>query len=306
MTIDSAAYSSRIGRSDMHLPGMRSTAKYLRLLVFYLTLTAVAAIFMVPYILTLINSLKPLDQIFTQPAWNIPSKLDFGNFEHILLPGDPATGIAPQDFLRYLGNTALVTVILTVGQVFFSMTGAYAFARLRFPGRDKLFWLYLMTLMVPNIVTIIPLYAIVHQMHLLNTYWALFLPYVFGTPYTIFLMRQFFRNIPQELIDAGRIDGSSELVILRRIVLPLSKPVIITAALIAFVFSWNNFLWPLIATNSSNLYVMTVGMANFQSGFGVQWNLLLAGAVVMLLPVLVIFAIFQRHIIQSIQLSQVH
>jgi multiple sugar transport system permease protein len=264
--------------------------------VWYIVLTAVAAVFMVPYLLTLFNSLKPISQIFTEPAWYPPSSLQFSNYSHTLFQ---------QDFIRYLGNTALVTVVLTVGQVFFSMLGAWAFGRMRFPGRDAIFWLYLMTLMVPNIVTIIPLYAIVHQMHLLDTYWALFLPYVFGTPYTIFLMRQFFRNIPQEVIDAARIDGCSELGLLRRIVLPLSKPVIITAALIAFVFSWNNFLWPLIATSSQSLYVLTTGMANFESSFGVQWNLLLAGAMIMLLPMLILFAIFQRHIIRSIQLSQV-
>lgn len=286
-------------------PRRRRGLTFAKWFAFYFVLTVVAAVFMVPYLLTLFNALKPESQIFTQPAWYPPHQLYFSNFAHILFPSDPPPGVAPQDFLRYLINTALVTVILTVGQVVFSGLGAYAFARLDFPFRDGIFWIYLMTLMVPNIVTIIPLFAIVHEMGLLNTYWALFLPYVFGTPYTIFLMRQFFKNVPQEIIDASRIDGCSEVGVLRRIVIPLSRPVVITAALIAFVFSWNNFLWPLIAVNSTNLDVLTTGMANFQSGYGTQWNLLLAGALVMLVPVIILFAIFQRHIIRSIQLSQV-
>ena len=119
--------------------------------------------------------------------------------------------------------------------------------------------------MVPNAVTIVSLYTIIQKAHLLNTYWAIFLPYVLGSPYTIFLMRQFFRNIPQSLIDAARVDGASEARVLFRIIVPMSKPVIITATLIAIVFSWNNFLWPLIVTNSQSHYVLTIGLALFQT-----------------------------------------
>ena len=161
--------------------------------------------------------------------------------------------------------------------------------------------------MVPNAVTIIPLYAIMREAHLLNTYYAIFLPYVFGAPYTIFLMRQFFRNIPQEVIDAARVDGCSERRILLRIIVPLSKPVIITATLIAFVFGWNNFLWPLIVTNSQSLYVLTTGLANFQSNMSAsaEVNYALAGSVITLFPMALLFAIFQRHIIRSISITQI-
>jgi multiple sugar transport system permease protein len=160
-------------------------------------------------------------------------------------------------------------------------------------------------LMVPNAVTIIPLYTIMREAHLLNTYWAIFLPYVLGAPYTIFLMRQFFRNIPQEVIDAARVDGCSEWRILARIVVPLSKPVIVTATLIAFVFGWNNFFWPLIVTNSQSLYMLTIGLANFQSNMNSQWNYSLAGSVITLFPMALIFAIFQKHIIRSITITQI-
>jgi multiple sugar transport system permease protein len=267
-----------------------------KLTVFYLILTAIALVFLVPYIFTLFASFKPIGQIFSEPAWIPPHSLYLSNFSYTLFQGQ---------FFRYLANTALVTCLLTLGQVFFSILGAYAFARLNFPGRDKIFWVYLMTLMVPNAVTIVPLYTIMREAHLLNTYWAIFLPYFFGAPYTIFLMRQFFRNIPQEVIDAARVDGCSEARILARIVVPLSKPVIVTASLIAFVFGWNNFLWPLIVTNSPSLYVVTIGLANFQSNMDAQWNYSLAASVITLFPMALIFAIFQKHIIRSISITQI-
>ena len=271
-------------------------ARAVKLAIFYLLLTAMAFVFLGPYILTLFAAFKPIGKIFSEPAWTPPHSLYVQNFNYVLFSGG---------FLRYLGNTALVTVVLTVGQVFFSGLAAYAFARLNFPGRDQIFWIYLLTLMVPNAVTIIPLYAIMREAHLLNTYWAIFLPYVFGAPYTIFLMRQFFRNIPQEVIDAARVDGCSEWRILARIVVPLSKPVIVTATLIAFVFGWNNFFWPLIVTNSQSLYMLTIGLANFQSNMNSQWNYSLAASVITLFPMALIFAIFQRHIIRSITITQI-
>jgi multiple sugar transport system permease protein len=267
-----------------------------KLTLFYLLLTAMALVFLGPYVLTVFAAFKPIGKIFSEPAWTPPSFAYFENFKYDLLSAG---------FFRYLGNTALVTSVLTLGQVFFSTLAAYAFARLSFPGRDQIFWIYLLTLMVPNAVTIIPLYAIMREAGLLNTYWAIFLPYVFGAPYTIFLMRQFFRNIPQEVIDAARVDGCSEWRILARIVVPLSKPVLITATLIAFVFGWNNFLWPLIVTNSQSLYVLTIGLANFQSNMNSQWNYSLAGSVITLFPMALVFAIFQRHIIRSISITQI-
>jgi multiple sugar transport system permease protein len=131
----------------------------------------------------------------------------------------------------------------------------------------------------------------------------LFLPYVFGTPYTVFLMRQYLQTIPGEVVEAGRLDGLSEFGILRRIIAPLAKPVIMTATIIAIVFGWNNFLWPLIATDSNDLQVLSVGIANFNSNYAQQWNLVLAGSLVALIPMVILFAIFQKHIVNSVNLS---
>lgn len=274
----------------------RSTgpARVLRLVLFYLVLLCILAIFITPYLFSLNASFKPLAAILSDTAWTPTRSLSVANYQSLF---------GEHQFLTYLGNTVLVTVILTIGQVLFSMMGAYAFARLRFPGREALFWLYLSMMMVPNVVTMIPMYVMMEYAHLLNTYWALFLPYALGTPYAVFLMRQFFLTIPQSIIEAARIDGCSERRILWSVLVPLARPIITTATIIAFVFGWNNFLWPLIATNSNDLQVMTVGLANFNSSFGTQWNLILAGSMVALIPLVILFCIFQRQIVNSISLT---
>ena len=271
--------------------------KGVRISVFYLLLLIIALIFILPYLMSIFAAFKTLPDILAQSPLRPPTSPTWSNF---------STLFSQYDFGRYLANTLLVTVILTAGQVIFSMLGAYAFARMSFPGRDSLFWLYLMTLMVPNIVTLVPLYVLFAHSHLLNTYWAIFLPYVLGVPFSVFLMRQYFMTIPKEVMEAARLDGCSEGRILWRIVVPISRPIIITATLLAFVFGWNNFMWPLIVTNSNSLNVLTVGIANFNSNFSVQWNLILAGALVALIPMVILFAIFQKHIVNSISLTGIN
>jgi multiple sugar transport system permease protein len=270
--------------------------RVLRLVLFYFVLLIVAAIFICPYLFAVFASFKPLSGVLGERPWIPPTSLSTTNFTQVLFD---------YKFTTYLANTLMVTVILTVGQVVFSMLGAYAFARLQFPGREALFWVYLATLMVPGAVTMIPLYVIMDNLHLLNTYWALFLPYVLGTPYMIFLMRQYLLTIPQDLIEAARIDGCGEVRILWQMIVPLSRPILITSALIAFVFGWNNFLWPLIATNSTALRMNTVGIADLQSNFGTQWNLVLAGSLLALIPMVILFLIFQKQIVRSISLTGV-
>jgi multiple sugar transport system permease protein len=274
-----------------------AATRALRYAVFYVCLTLIAVIFVAPYVLAFFGAFKPASDLFTSSPWSPPHSFYPGNFRAILVS---------DDFLRYLGNTVLVTAALTVGQVGFGVLAAYAFARLEFPGRDGLFSVYLATLMVPNVVTIVPLYTMFREFHLTNTYWAIFLPYTLGVPYTIFLMRQYFKSLPAEVFDAARVDGASDWRILTRLVIPMGRPIIVTATLIAFVFGWNNFLWPLIVTDSASQQVLTVSIAALQSSFGQQWNLVLAASLVALVPLLVIFAVFQKHIVRSIQLSGVN
>jgi multiple sugar transport system permease protein len=272
-------------------------AKTFRYALFYLCLTLIAVVFTAPYLLAFFGALKPASAIYGSSPWTPPHSFYTGNFRAILFS---------DDFIRYLGNTALVTVALTAGQVGFGVLAAYAFARLRFPGRDGLFSVYLATLMIPNIVTLVPLYTMFREIHLTNTYWAIFLPYVLGAPYTIFLMRQYFMSLPSEIFAAARVDGASEWRILVSLVIPMGRPIIITATLIAFVFGWNNFLWPLIITDSNSQQVLTISIAGLQSAFSQQWNLVLAASLVSLVPLLAIFALFQKQIVRSIQLSGVN
>jgi multiple sugar transport system permease protein len=274
-----------------------TTLRAIRYTVFYTCLTLIAVIFVAPYVIALFGSFKPASEILSTNPWTPPRSLSMANFRALLFS---------HDFIRYLGNTALVTLALTTGQVVFGVLAAYAFARLEFPGREGLFSLYLGTLMVPNVVTLVPLYTIMREVHLVDTYWAIFLPYALGSPYTIFLMRQYFRSLPEDVFAAARVDGCSEFRILTKILLPMARPIIVTATLIAFVFGWNNFLWPLIVTNSNSKQVLTVPIAALQSSFSAQWNLVLAGSMVALVPLLLIFAVFQKQIVRSIQLAGIN
>lgn len=271
--------------------------KFVKYTAFYAVLIIIGAVFITPYVLAFFGAFKPEADLLASSPWAPPHSLYTGNFKTIL-SGD--------DFIRYFGNTALITLILTAGQVAFGVLGAYAFARLEFPGREALFSLYLATLMVPNVVTLVPLYTMMRQFHLTNTYWAIFLPYVLGSPYTIFLMRQYFRSLPAEIFAAARVDGASEWRIVTRLVIPMGRPIIITATIIAFVFGWNNFLWPLIVSDSTQIQVLTVATAALQSSFGNQWNLVLAASLVSLVPLLLLFLAFQKHIVKSVQLSGIN
>jgi len=253
--------------------------------MFYLCLALIAVVFVAPYVLAFFGAFKPASAIYGSSPWTLPHSFYTGNFTTILFR---------DDFIRYLGNTALITTALTIGQVGFGVLAAYAFARLKFPGRDALFSVYLATLMVPNVVTLVPLYTIMRQLHLSNTYWA------------IFLMRQYFMSLPSDVFAAARVDGASEWRILTKLVIPMGRPIIITATLIAFVFGWNNFLWPLIVTDTTSQQVLTVSIAALQSAFSEQWNLVLAASLVALVPLLVIFVVFQKQIVRSIQLSGVN
>ena len=271
--------------------------KGIRLAVFYLLLLVILLVFITPYLFSAFAAFKTLPDILAQSPARPPMHPTLDNFKTIF---------TQYDFGRYLLNTLLVTIILTTGQVLFSMLGAFAFARMEFPGREGLFWMYLATLMVPNVVTLVPLYVMFAHSGLLNTYWAIFLPYVLGVPASVFLMRQYFMTIPKEVMEAARLDGCSESRILWRIVVPISRPIIITATLLAVVFGWNNFLWPLIVTNSNSLQVLSVATANLNSNFSVQWNLILAASLVALIPMVILFAIFQKYIVRSISLTGIN
>jgi multiple sugar transport system permease protein len=256
----------------------------------YLALAVGAVITLVPFGLGLLTSFTSARQFNTESPLSLPIPPTLANY----------TGLADAGFGRALVVTALMTAVILLGQLVFSVLAAYAFARLEFPGRDALFWVYVATLMVPATVTVVPLYLMMAEVGLRNTFWALVLPFMFGSPYAIFLLREYFRTIPADLIKAARVDGASTLDVIVHVVLPASRPILVTLALITVVSQWNNFMWPLVITSGSAWRVVTVATAGLQSRYDGQWTLVMAATTVAIVPLIVAFVALGRHIVSSI------
>ena len=217
-------------------------------------------------------------------------------------PGNYGAALTALPFGRFFFNSVLFAGAVVVGQVFTSAAAAYAFARLRFPGRYRVFLAFLSVLMVPAIVLLIPRFLIINALGWVDSYAGLIsteLVSVWG----IFLLRQFFLTIPRDLEDAARLDGAGEWAIFRRVVLPLSKPALATLAVFAFVDQWKSFLWPLIATRSVEMQVVEVGIASFHGIYYTNWPYQMAAAVAAVVPLLIVFFFAQRYFIQGIQLT---
>ncbi|HEY8656442.1 MAG TPA: carbohydrate ABC transporter permease [Candidatus Limnocylindria bacterium] len=253
---------------------------------------------LVPFLWMLSTSLKTPAATFVYPPQWISTPIVWGNYADVFraLP-----------FGRYMLNTAFVAATITLLQLTVASLAAYAFARLRFPGRDALFLAYLATLMVPVQVTIIPDFLIVRSLGWIDTYQGLIIPQIFaGSPssaFATFLLRQFFMGIPRELVEAARIDGAATFAIFRRIILPLSGPVLATLSVFTFTGQWNNFLWPLIIVNDDNLRTLTVGLRALVGEFTVEYQLLMAGTVMSLIPMVLAFLFLQRYFVRGIALT---
>jgi multiple sugar transport system permease protein len=257
----------------------------------YPVLTLLAAACLIPFVWMLLTALKPETEVFNM-AW-LPSRPAWENFPR---------AFAAFPFGRFLGNTIVVAVGSTGLHLLTSVLAAYAFARLRFRGRDILFLLYLGTLMIPQQVTIVPLFLMMRDVGWVDTYWALILPSAFHA-LGVFLLRQFFMTIPRELEESALIDGAGRLRILWQIIVPLSKPALATLAVFTFIREWNSFLWPLIVTTSPEMRTLSVGLSLFNGQYGTEWHLLMAAATVTLLPTLLIFAVAQRYFVAGIALT---
>lgn len=205
-------------------------------------------------------------------------------------------------FGRYILNSALVTVTVTVFQILISSLAAFAFARLRFRGREGLFLLYLATLMIPAQVTLIPNFLIIKSLGWYDTYLALIIPGLFSALST-FLLRQYYRSIPLDLDEAARMDGAGSLRIWLQVIMPLSRPVIAALAVFTFQATWNDFLWPLVVTGSQNMRTVPIGLSYFVGQYSTAWNLLMAGSMISLLPVLLIYFLAQKTFVQGITLT---
>ena len=239
------------------------------------------------------TSLTSDSQLFVTPPQLIPAPLVPDNYVRVA----EAFPIG-----RFLVNSLLVAGISTSLQVGTSAMAAYAFARLRFRGRDVLFLLYLATLMVPLQVIIVPLFIEMRLLGLVNTYPGLILPAIasaFGT----FLLRQAFLSLPRELDEAAFIDGASHWTVFRRIVLPLAGPALATFGIFAFMASWNSFLWPLVVTSSQDLFTLPVGLSNLHGRYETAWNLVMAGSTISVIPIVAVYVIAQKHVIRGVALS---
>jgi multiple sugar transport system permease protein len=261
----------------------------------YAALSLGAFLMVVPFLWMVSTSFKTLDQVFAFPPQWIPNPWVFENYVR-------AMTISP--FHLYFLNTAYIAILVTVGQLFTCSLAGYTFARLRFPGRDALFLTYIATMMIPGMVTIIPVFVVMKTLDLVDTHTAVIVPHLasaFGT----FLSRQFYLTMPAELEDAAKIDGSGYFGIYARIFLPLSKPLLATLGVFVFMGQWNDFFWPLIMLQTQARKTLTLGLMEFRNlAFGLaEWHLMMAGAVVALLPILIVFALAQRLFVRGIALS---
>jgi multiple sugar transport system permease protein len=259
----------------------------------HLVLLPVALIMVLPLIWMVLTSLQTLNETRHFPPTALPASPQFGNYTEVLRD-------AP--FARWFVNTLIVTVASVLGNLLFCSLAGYAFARIKFFGREVVFILVLATLMIPFQVVIIPTFLIVRQLHLIDTLGALILPNLAGA-FGIFMLRQFFRSLPVELEEAARIDGASRLGVLFKIVLPLSGPALATLAVITFMWTWNDFLWPLITIYSADKMTLQLGLATFQGAHQSTTNLLMAANVMSVLPVLLLFFLAQRYFVRGIATS---
>lgn len=266
-------------------------------LLTYLMLIGGAVLMVAPFLFSILTALKTPKQFATQPPLTLPDPVTFENFQTLFG--------ADYNFVVPLVVTVQVVAVLVVGQMLSSVLAAYAFAWLEFPGRDALFWVYLATLMIPAVVVMIPLYTISVEMGWRNTFAGLVVPFMFGSPYAIFLLRESFRATPAEIMDAARVDGAGLLRRLWYVLLPMNTPIIVTLLLITVVSQWNSFMWPSIIAPDPTWNVLTVATSALQTQYSGNWTLVMAATTVAIAPLLILFVVFQKHIVRSIGITGV-
>jgi multiple sugar transport system permease protein len=277
-----------------------------KLIVYALLITG-SIIFIAPWLWMVSASFQPIGKIFEWPPNWVPDAFTLQNYTRFL---------AAEGFFRWVLNSGFLAVIVLVVQMFFNSLAAYSFAKRKFPGRDALFILMLATLMIPGQLFLIPNYLILLRSPLfggnnllgmgghgmLDSFWGIVVPYSFSV-WSVFFMRQYMKTIPDDLLDAARMDGASEFTIYRKVILPLCGPVLAAQAIFTFTFVWNDFFWPLIVINSSELRTLQLGLALFILKNKTVWDVVFAGSVISTLPVLLIFIFFQKYFIRGIALT---
>ncbi len=260
----------------------------------YAILIAGALITVMPLVFSIITSLRSERDLLLNGSFSLPEEMTFDNYVRLF---------TDHDFIVPLVVTLQVVLVMVVGQFIASILAAYAFARLDFPGREVLFWAYIATMMIPAIVTMIPLFTMMSEWGLRNTFAGIVVPFMLGSPYAIFLLRQNFKAVPQEILDAAELDGAGFWRQLWFIVLPMNRPILVTLLLITVVTQWNNFLWPSIIAPREDWNVLTVATSSLQSQYSANWTLVMAATTISILPLLILFVIFNKQIVRSIGIT---
>ncbi len=262
-------------------------------IIIYLSITLAALIMVVPLLWMISTSLKTNQYTLQLPPRFIPEHPTFDSYKQLfhLFP-----------MMKMLINSIIVAFFVTGGQIITSIMAAYAFARMSFRGREALFLIFLATMMVPYQVTIIPLFITMRSLGWLNTYPGLIVP-TLHTAFGTFLLRQALITIPKEIEESAFMDGANHFVVFSRVIVPLAKPAIATLCVLAFMSSWNSFLWPLIVAKSDTMMTLPVGLAALHGRYETKWNLVMAGGVVSLIPIVIVFLFSQRYFIQGISRS---
>lgn len=263
-------------------------------LLSYVLLSSVSLVLIMPLLWMVFTSLKPMSEIVQFPPTFFPKSIQWGNY---------ATAINSFPFWSYAKNTLIIAGSVVVGNVLSNSFIAYGFAKLEFPGKRILFALVLSTMMVPGFVTMIPQYVIFSKIGWVGTYLPLIVPAFFGNAFNIFLMRQFYLSIGDELIEAAKMDGANHLYIWSHLMIPLTKPALITIAINSFNGAWNDFLGPLLYIKDQNQYTLQIGLQVFKNQSTTQWHYLMAGAVMVLLPSVLLFFFAQRYFIEGMDLT---
>ncbi len=264
--------------------------------VFYVVLTAISVLTVVPFLFMASTSLTTSFTMMSYPPKLIPDNPSLTNFYTLVVEFQGGL------FSRWFLNSVFTTGAITIGSVVINTLSGYVFAKKRFVGRNVLFAMILSTLMVPAAVKLIPTFQVVRALHLYDTYGALIVP-ALASPIGVFMMRQFISGLPPELIEAAKIDGAGELRIFAQVIVPLSKPAMAALAIFTAVTAWNDLLWPLVVLPSPTMRTLTVGLATLQGQFSVDYGIVMAGSVLTVLPMVVLYVLFQRQFVEGLRMG---
>jgi multiple sugar transport system permease protein len=287
--------SRPMGRVKLAGPEVKPAGHYVKQVLRYGLLAIIGLILFMPFILAFLGSFKTDAEIISWPPGFLPDNWLTENWVKVWNTNLGAGGTFP----RWLFNTAFLAVSVAVAEAIACSMAAYAFARLRFPGRDALFNFMLGTMMIPGAVTLIPAFVLMSKLNLLNTYWSLLLPGIVSAG-AIFMLTQFFKTIPRDLEEAAVIDGASQFQVYKDVILPLARPALLTVLILQFQAMWNNFLTPLLYLDAPKMWVLNVALSVFRQQYKSQWNLTLVGAVFNAVPVLILFFFFSKYYIEGV------